>query len=361
MKRQADKPPHENNRKRPKRQEGTFCESEGNREAAISTRDQVSRERDALDLLRVSHPQQASNPGLEFMASIGSLQPSHSSQSQIGTHLFGPTLLGYTSFAEILSEIASRRSGLFENPQLHFRLTTPGLLQGSYVPSPSGLTGNNSNDLLTLLPQQLSVPMGSGASLFGSSLSDQITLARLQQGLLASQDNAIRSSYLPRESKEREAPASSLCQRPKGIPLSLPSDERHLSEYQIFIRKQVEIFEADEQMAASSAQGRNRSIGLGQIGVRCIHCARLPFRERPKGAVYFPSKLTGLYQASQNMQMNHFSSACQLMPVEERQRMFELKEQRSSSLGGGKEYWVNAARVLGIYETENEGLRLARG
>lgn len=372
MKRQAaNSPSQEDDRKRPARRESqhvtigheTMVQGE-----TLLPRDsrQQRRDQDALNVDSANFPPlQEQNPGFAAMPRIGGAQEPVLPQPHSSTSLVGSTFLGYPSSAEILAELASRRAALFPGPSFHLPLGNPSLLQANFAPRLSG-HGNSADLLNLLLLQQQSVPMSGTASLLRSSLNDQIRLAAMQQqNVLSAQSLSNARDNLQwaqrGESKEAEIPATGRTQAPKGIPLCLPSDARNLSEYQVFIRKQIEIFEADEAIAASSAQGRNRPVVIGQVGVRCIYCAQLPFRERPKGAVYFPSKLTGLYQASQNMQMNHFSSTCQLMPAHERKIMFELKDQRSSSLGGGKQYWTNAARVLGIYETENEGLRLSRG
>ena len=137
--------------------------------------------------------------------------------------------------------------------------------------------------------------------------------------------------------------------------LSLPSDEGNLSAYQCLLRQQILLFAVQMSDIQCSAQGRNKPITLGQVGVLCRHCAKIPPGLRPCGAVYFPGKLSGLYQASQNMAINHFSKSCQSIPEDARQRLIQLKEQKSSVLGGGKHFWANGARVAGVYEAE-EGL-----
>jgi hypothetical protein len=138
-----------------------------------------------------------------------------------------------------------------------------------------------------------------------------------------------------------------------GIPMSLPSDESNLSEYQCLIRAQIELFEARNQDIECNAQGRNKPIKVGQVGIRCKHCTILPPGRRPRGAVYFPAKLPGLYQAAQNMAINHFTESCASIPEATRARILRLKAKKATVLGGGKQYWANGARVLGIVETEN--------
>jgi hypothetical protein len=137
--------------------------------------------------------------------------------------------------------------------------------------------------------------------------------------------------------------------------LSLPSDKDNLSAYQCLLREQILLFSVQTADIQCSAQGRNKPITLGQVGVVCRHCARIPPGLRPCGAVYFPGRLNGLYQASQNMAINHFQKSCRSIPAEVRERLFYLKDQKSSVQGGGKHFWANGARVAGVYETA-EGL-----
>jgi hypothetical protein len=100
----------------------------------------------------------------------------------------------------------------------------------------------------------------------------------------------------------------------RTVPLYNDMDEETLSEYQCIARKQIEIFEATQEDLDSSAQGRNKPICVGQVGIRCRHCGHLPRKRRAKGAVYFPSQLSGLYQTAQNMANSHFIKGESSMP-----------------------------------------------
>jgi hypothetical protein len=136
--------------------------------------------------------------------------------------------------------------------------------------------------------------------------------------------------------------------------LSLPSDTENLSEYQCLLRKQIVLFSVAAQDIQCSAQGRNKPISLGQVGVLCRHCSCVPPGMRPCGAVYFPAQLSGLYQASQNMAINHFSKSCQRIPESLREKLMKLKERKSTVLGGGKHFWANGALVIGVVEDDGK-------
>lgn len=72
--------------------------------------------------------------------------------------------------------------------------------------------------------------------------------------------------------------------RSRGISITLGCDKEQLSEYQILLREQLEMFEATNEDVESSTQGRKKKVLLGQVGLRCRHCVGLPQRARGRGA-----------------------------------------------------------------------------
>ena len=149
--------------------------------------------------------------------------------------------------------------------------------------------------------------------------------------------------------RPNEGPAK-LTNRPP-IPLFLECDEDTLSEYQCLLRKQIEVFEASPEDVRRSAQGRNTPISLGQVGIRCRHCANAgdSIPSQLRGAVYFSQTVDGIYQVAQNMSKVHFCGRCPRTPEPVKKRLSELRglNQRAS---GGKKYWTTAAKALGIFE-----------
>lgn len=140
--------------------------------------------------------------------------------------------------------------------------------------------------------------------------------------------------------------------RPPKV-LYMDCDGDSLSEYQCLIRQQMELFEATEEDAAASVQGRNKQILKGQVGIRCRHCAP----RRTKGSMYFPTKLDRIYQAAQNLSAFHLCGGCAYVPEDVRKRILILRE-RKSPAGGGKRYWAEGVRCLGVKE-EKGGLLFA--
>ena len=143
----------------------------------------------------------------------------------------------------------------------------------------------------------------------------------------------------------------------KPVLLYMACDADALSDYQCLVRKQIELFEADFRDTESSAQGRNKPIVLGQVGIRCRYCTMLPPKHRARGAIYYPAKLEGLYQAAQNQANSHLAEHCNHVPPQIREELIRLKD-RKSSPGGGKLYWAEGVRALGVFEDAN-GLRFS--
>ena len=140
--------------------------------------------------------------------------------------------------------------------------------------------------------------------------------------------------------------------------LYLSCDGRHsddaplLSEHQQLLRKQIQVFEAGPDQVAAMSQGRNKPIVLGQVGIRCRHCAGIPPTQRARGAVYFPSKLEGVYQMAQNMAQTHLCGTCTEIPKDLQAELIRLREMKTTASGTGKSTWADRVKVLGVYEDQ---------
>jgi hypothetical protein len=143
-----------------------------------------------------------------------------------------------------------------------------------------------------------------------------------------------------------------------SVVLYLSFDEEALSPYQCLVRKNIEVFEALQVDVDSNAQGRNKPISLGQVGIRCIHCSTLPPKKRARGAAYYPRELKGLYQAAQNQAKGHLEKHCLHIPSTIRSELLRLKDSKSSP-GSGKNYWADGVKVLGVFE-DAHGLRFEK-
>jgi hypothetical protein len=147
----------------------------------------------------------------------------------------------------------------------------------------------------------------------------QMQVWQQKLALLAARENAIRHSgvtdqtapsYQGDQANTRPVASAPPSLPSSGITMWLPDDNHQLSEYQVSVRQQLEIFEAEKEDYESNIQGRKRQVIPGQAGIRCRHCSNLPLRHRGRGSVYYPLKLSGMYQAAQNMASSHLSDCC---------------------------------------------------
>lgn len=178
----------------------------------------------------------------------------------------------------------------------------------------------------------------------GTDLASTTEPQQHQQQLLPEQDPSVVHTAVP-----------VVTGRP-SIPLYLSCNPDHLSEYQCAIRKNVELFEANEADLTSRIKGRNKPIVLGQVGIRCMHCKNVfPVESRERGSMYYPHALVGIYQAAQILSQQHLLGTCPYVPAHIREEMQSLKNKKSFATAG-KEYWAKTAKALGVYE-DQYGLR----
>ena len=86
--------------------------------------------------------------------------------------------------------------------------------------------------------------------------------------------------------------------------LSDPLDEGNLTVTLCFVRRQTQFFAAQQEDvdARFSKGGVKAEIRIGQIGIRCVHCARLAPKDRVNAAVSFPASISLIYQSVRNWQ-----------------------------------------------------------
>lgn len=138
--------------------------------------------------------------------------------------------------------------------------------------------------------------------------------------------------------------------------LAMPQDEDWLSDLDCFIRKQVEIFSASETDVKNAEEDQKYPITLGQVGLRCLHCAKLPGEARDDTLFFYPCSISGIYESVKELQRCHLNE-CPNLPL-------ELKRERSKLIGGAsslssvlRRYYVQAAKALGLYDSEDGGVR----
>lgn len=163
-------------------------------------------------------------------------------------------------------------------------------------------------------------------------------------------------------------------------PLAAPDDAEVLNPLHCFVREHVEFFSADKDDIAAPCPGRKNKVKLGQVGIRCKHCARLdlPPKDRVKRAVCYPPTIDGIYHSVSNMKFDHFG-ICPCLPPSAKEELAFLKTLPSdrrpanssncsssskSSIGsnhGGtntKKYYRDSAVAKGLVDTD-KGIRFS--
>jgi hypothetical protein len=146
-----------------------------------------------------------------------------------------------------------------------------------------------------------------------------------------------------------------------NLPTSLaqPGDTLVLSDSQVFLRRQIEVFQATEEHVTTHIRGRNIPVVWGQVGIRCRHCAHIALLRHQKGSMYFPSNMLGIYQAAQNMLVAHIQGGlCQEMPdiLHVQCHQHQMASSKSKKGEVGRVYWAKGAQELGLVDTEH-GIR----
>jgi hypothetical protein len=160
------------------------------------------------------------------------------------------------------------------------------------------------------------------------------------------------------------------------VSLAADDDAEVLNPVHCFVRKHVELFSADEDDIAAPCPGRKTRVMLGQVGIRCMHCAKLklPPKDRVKRAVCYPPSIDGIYHSVSNMKFDHFG-ICPGLPPSAKEELAALRSSCSgrrqagagnktngnkSSTGFGStnmaQYYRDAAFAKGLVDTD-EGIR----
>eukprot|EP00804_Cyclotella_cryptica_P020095 CCRYP_014890-RA/>CCRYP_014890-RA protein AED:0.05 eAED:0.05 QI:2273/1/1/1/0.88/0.8/10/195/741 len=132
--------------------------------------------------------------------------------------------------------------------------------------------------------------------------------------------------------------------------LALPEDTSHLTALHCFVRRHcVYIFCAKAHEVDVPRKGRKKPLALGQIGIGCVHCKGS--QTKLKGCSYFPSSISGIYNATMIIQQRHFP-VCPSVTKEVYGEYNKLKGLTARS-ASTKEYWISSAKKLGMIDTKD--------
>lgn len=136
------------------------------------------------------------------------------------------------------------------------------------------------------------------------------------------------------------------------IPLALESDASNLPPYQCLLREQIELFATSNDDISIQAQGRQTPIRLGQVGIRCHHCAETTRFTR--GAILYSRSINGIYQVAMNMGRLHFlNGSCAAIPEQLKNHLMTLHESMSHEKTKKRKYWKESLEAQGVIEDSN--------
>jgi hypothetical protein len=119
-----------------------------------------------------------------------------------------------------------------------------------------------------------------------------------------------------------------------SVSLATSMDKDFLNPLHCFVRRNVEFFVATKNDVSAPSPGRKVRVDIGQVGIRCIHCAKAPKKNRIKRAVCYPPSISGIYHCISNMKFDHFGS-CMNLPEQLRVEFSDLRynyNRRNSSV-----------------------------
>lgn len=136
--------------------------------------------------------------------------------------------------------------------------------------------------------------------------------------------------------------------------LAIPEDKEWLSEKDIFIRKQLEVFCATEEDVAAARADLKYPVSVGQVGIRCIHCALAHGSDAIGHAIAYPFTISGIHESVREIHRLHLDT-CKNLPAAKKAKLDNLGASSLSSVL--RRYYVLGAKALGLRDTKTSGIR----
>lgn len=214
---------------------------------------------------------------------------------------------------------------------------------------------SNKRQLNGISPSLISCNIGAQACFQSNTMMSSLTSYLTSLNTPALQNGALFQT-------SREAMEANVAANSSSCLLASSLDQQHLNALHCFVRRHIELFVADKNDIAAPAPGRKTRVVLGQVGLRCIHCAIFPPKYRIKRAVCYPATVAGIYHSVSNMKFDHFDK-CRGLPVEERAVFAKLRDQgpriRKDKVPNSystAQYYHDSAARLGLVNSES-GIR----
>jgi hypothetical protein len=143
--------------------------------------------------------------------------------------------------------------------------------------------------------------------------------------------------------------------------LAQEQDATKLNALHCWVRRHIQVFAATEQDVLAPSPGRKQRIVVGQVGLRCVHCAAS--HQRIKRAICYPPSVEAIYHSVSNMKFDHFGQ-CPSLPPADRIEFAALRDaawnRAESGVKGSSnstaKYYREAAFGMGLVDSKN-GIR----
>jgi len=165
-------------------------------------------------------------------------------------------------------------------------------------------------------------------------------------------DNVAKSPNDAAADTLKRAVTLSSVEKQERVLLAVPQDRNSLSDLDCFLRKQIEVFCANNSDIRDAME--YVPVKPGQVGLRCLHCAKSD--EGARGdAVQYPHSVSGIFQAVGELNRLHLNDCPNLAP-ELKSAMAAMTADASLS-SVHQRYYVQAAGALGLFDSDEGGIR----
>jgi hypothetical protein len=170
---------------------------------------------------------------------------------------------------------------------------------------------------------------------------------------VGTRDNVAKSpNDAAADALKRAVTLSSVEKQEERVLLAVPQDKNNLSDLDCFLRKQIEVFCANNSDIRDAME--YVPVKPGQVGLRCLHCAKSG--EGARGdAVQYPHSVSGIFQAVGELNRLHLHDCPNLAP-ELKSAMTAMTADASLS-SVHQRYYVQAAGALGLFDSDEGGIR----
>mmetsp|Transcript_12913 Transcript_12913/g.36372 ORF Transcript_12913/g.36372 Transcript_12913/m.36372 type:complete len:1026 (-) Transcript_12913:1763-4840(-) len=139
------------------------------------------------------------------------------------------------------------------------------------------------------------------------------------------------------------------------ILVAIPEDKEWLSDIDSYVRKQLEVFCATEEDVAAAKADRKYPISVGQVGIRCIHCAISEGNDAVGHAIAYPFSISGIYESVKEFHRLHLDT-CKHSPATTKAKLKNMQKGASSLSSVLRKYYTLSAKALGLVDTK-DGIR----